>query len=347
MKTQLLTAEDFKNPHIQEDLKNLLNQGGLVVFPTETVYGIGGNACLEKAAQAIYAAKGRPSDNPLIVHLARFDQIDRYAYIDQPAVYALANAFWPGPMTLILRKKESIPDSVTGGLRTVAIRIPSHEVAHSLLASTDLPIAAPSANLSGKPSSTTFAHVLADFDGKVDAIVDGGNVPIGLESTVIDVTGAIPLILRPGAITQDMIEAILDKSVLDQSETMVNGTPKSPGMKYRHYAPKATLKVVKGKHENVVRFLKDATRNDLALIVLGPSEIIQELEGNKHLDLGTDKEAIAQHLFAALRKLDEMEIQRAYIVAIEESGVGKAIMNRVLKAANHEEIDTDQLLKQD
>jgi len=226
MKTQILTAADLRNPRIQENLKKNLNQGGLVVFPTETVYGIGGNACLEKAAQAIYAAKGRPSDNPLIVHLAHFDQIDRYAYIDQPAVNVLSDAFWPGPMTLILRKKEIIPDSVTGGLRTVAIRIPSHEVAHALLASTDLPIAAPSANLSGKPSSTTFAHVLADFDGRVDVIVDGGNVPIGLESTVIDMTGMTPLILRPGAITQDMIESVLNISILDQSETMVNGTPK-------------------------------------------------------------------------------------------------------------------------
>ncbi len=343
MKTKILNPIDLQDPNTQMMLKQALISGSLVVFPTETVYGIGGYATLDKAASSIYAAKGRPKDNPLIVHLAHFDQIEKYAYIDQPAVYTLAKAFWPGPMTLILRKKDTISTSITGGLSTVAIRIPSHPIARTLLEATDLPIAAPSANLSGKPSATTFEHVLNDFDGKVDFIINGGDATIGLESTVIDMTSEIPIILRPGSITQVMIEQTLQQLVLDQSETLINDIPKAPGMKYRHYAPAAMLHVVKGQPTNIKAYIQKQLKRDSSIAILGPSDIITLLSDGILFDLGPldDLNKIAFNLFSAFRQLDQLEIKEAYIVAIPEIGLGKAIMNRIMKAANHSVIETD------
>ena len=341
MKTQIFKAEDLYDPINQQILKTLLTNGSLVIFPTETVYGIGGYACLQKAAQSIYAAKGRPSDNPLIVHLAYFDQITDYAYIDNPVVRTLADAFWPGPMTLILRKKDTIPTSVTGGLSTVAIRIPSHPVARILLETTNLPIAAPSANLSGKPSSTTFKHVLHDFDGKVDVIIDGGDVFIGLESTVIDMTSDTPIILRPGSITQSMIEQVLKIPVLDQSELLIDNVAKAPGMKYKHYAPMATLKVIRGSNSAVIDYLLTLTKANPNIAILGPTNIISLLKTGIIIDLGSpdNLDVIAKNLFSAFRQLDQLNVKEAYIVAITEVGLGKAIMNRIMKAANHQVID--------
>ena len=341
MKTQILKAEDLNDPINQQHLKTLLTNGSLVIFPTETVYGIGGYACLQKAAQSIYAAKGRPSDNPLIVHLAYFNQITDYAYIDNPAVHTLAEAFWPGPMTLILRKKDTIPTSVTGGLSTVAIRIPSHPAARILLETTNLPIAAPSANLSGKPSSTTFKHVLHDFDGKVDVIIDGGDVFIGLESTVIDMTSDTPIILRPGSITQSMIEQVLKIPVLDQSELLIDNVAKAPGMKYKHYAPMATLQVIRGSNNAVIDYLLALTKTNPNIAVLGPTNIISLLQTGIIIDLGSpdNLDVIAKNLFSAFRQLDQLNVKEAYIVAITEIGLGKAIMNRIMKAANHQVID--------
>ncbi len=343
MKTKILNPIDLQDPNNQMMLKQALISGSLVVFPTETVYGIGGYATLDKAASSIYTAKGRPKDNPLIVHLAHFDQIEKYAYIDQPAVYTLAKAFWPGPMTLILRKKDTISTSITGGLSTVAIRIPSHPIARTLLEATDLPIAAPSANSPGKPSATTVEHVLNDFDGKVDFIINGGDATIGLESTVIDMTSEIPIILRPGSITQVMIEQTLQQLVLDQSETLINDIPKAPGMKYRHYAPAAMLHVVKGQSTNIKAYLQKQLKRDPSIAILGPSDIITLLSDGILFDLGPldDLNKIAFNLFSAFRQLDQLEIKEAYIVAIPKIGLGKAIMNRIMKAANHSVIDTD------
>ena len=341
MKTQILKSSDLNDPINQQLLKTLLTNGSLVIFPTETVYGIGGYACLEKAAQSIYAAKGSPSNNPLIVSLVSFKQIPTYAYIDNPHVNTLANAFWPGPMTLILRKKKTIPMSVTGGLSTVAIRIPSHPVARALLEITNLPIAAPSANLSGKPSSTTFEHVLHDFEGKVDIIIDGGSAFIGLESTVIDMTSDTPIILRPGSITQSMIEQVLKIPVLDQSELLIDNVAKAPGMKYKHYAPIATLKVVRGSTEAVKAYLNTQTQTNPQLAVLGPTHIISSLQTGIVIDLGPleNLDIIAKNLFSAFRQLDQLNVKEAYIVAIPEIGVGKAIMNRIMKAANYQVVD--------
>lgn len=341
--TDILSVQDLNNPSHQAKLKAILLSGGLVIFPTETVYGIGGHALDPQAAASIYAAKGRPSDNPLIVHLARFDQIADLAMIDQPYVKTLAKVFWPGPMTLVLHKKAIVPDGTTGGLATVAVRIPSHPVAQTLLRLVDVPIAAPSANLSGKPSSTSFAHVFSDFNGKVDLIIDGGDVPIGLESTVIDATGTMPVILRPGAITQSMIETVLHQSILDQSEVLIDGAPKAPGMKYKHYAPQALLEIVSGSDEAVLRFMQKAIHNEPNLGILGPTELLNEIAGGIHFDLGsrTQPETMAQHLFGALRSLDDQVITHAYFIAIPDEGVGKAIMNRIHKAANHRLIVLD------
>lgn len=337
MKTQILKYQDLDNPLIQKLLKRKLNNGGLVIFPTETVYGIGGYACHKKAAESIYAVKGRPSDNPLIVHLACFSQIEQYAYIDNPAVYVLANAFWPGPMTLVLRKKDIVPFNVTGGLSTIAIRIPSHPVARKLLELTNLPLAAPSANISGKPSSTTFSHVMSDFEGKVDIIIDGGSVPIGLESTVIDMTKDIPSILRPGSITQKMIEQVLDSSVLDESDLKIGVPPKSPGMKYKHYSPMAEMTLITGESDTVISFLEDETLKTQGLVIIGPTEIVSHLNQSMVVDLGSlsDLDTIGKNLFASFRKLDELQIKKAYIIALSEEGLGKAIMNRVIKAVNY------------
>ena len=345
MKTKILNPIDLQDLNTQQMLKQALISGSLVVFPTETVYGIGGYATLDTAAESIYTAKGRPKDNPLIVHVAHFDQIEKYAYIDHSAVYTLAKAFWPGPITLILRKKDTISTSITGGLSTVAIRIPSHPIARTLLEATGLPIAAPSANLSGKPSSTTFEHVLNDFDGIVDFIINGGDATIGLESTVIDMTTEVPIILRPGSITQVMLEQTLQQLVLDQSETLINDIPKAPGMKYRHYAPVAMLHVVKGHPTKIKTYLQKQLKQDLSIAILGPSDIITLLNDGILFDLGPrdDLNKIAFNLFSAFRQLDQLEIKKAYIIAIPETGLGKAIMNRIMKAANHSVIDTDQL----
>ncbi|MDD2592530.1 MAG: L-threonylcarbamoyladenylate synthase [Erysipelotrichaceae bacterium] len=244
-------------------------------------------------------------------------------------------------MTLILRKKDTIPISVTGGLSTVAIRIPSHPVARILLETTNLPIAAPSANISGKPSSTTFENVLHDFKGRVDVIIDGGDASISLESTVIDMTSDIPIILRPGSITQSMIEQVLKTSVLDQSEILIDNVPKAPGMKYKHYAPMATLKVIRGSNNAVKAYLLTKTKTDPKIAVLGPTNIISSLDTDIVIDLGSldNMNIIAKNLFSAFRQLDQLNIKEAYIVAIPEIGVGKAIMNRIMKAANHQVID--------
>ncbi len=347
LNTLKITAQDLNKPEIAEKLKATLLSGGLVIFPTETVYGIGGHALDPLAAAAIYAAKGRPSDNPLIVHVACFDQIDALAYREQAYIDALAQAFWPGPMTLVLRKKASVPQGTTGGLSTVAIRIPSHPVAQAVLSLVDVPIAAPSANLSGKPSSTSFSHVENDFTGKVDVLIDGGDVPIGLESTVIDATGPIPVILRPGAITQEMIEAVLHEPILDHSESLVDGAPKSPGMKYKHYAPQARLEIVSGSDEDLLIFLRQAIAIDPKVGILGPHEVLDQLEGGTHLDLGSRAhlDDMAHQLFGALRALDDQQITHAYFIAIPDQGVGKAIMNRILKAANHQVITLEETSK--
>ena len=327
-----------------EDAAEIIKKGGLVAFPTETVYGLGANALDAEASKKIYEAKGRPSDNPLIAHIASLDTLDEIVEDVSDVAKKLIDRFWPGPMTLIFKKKELVPDSTTGGLDTLAVRFPSNEIAKTLIEKSGVPIAAPSANVSGKPSPTKGEHVIEDLDGKVDMIIDGGEVGLGLESTIIDVTGE-PTILRPGFITQEMLEDVIEEVRLDQTiieKPSDDFLPKAPGMKYRHYAPKTELVIVRGSAENVAQKIKEETQNKKAAIIT----VDQHLDLYKDIDAKVvswgDKEQmdeIAHQIFDALRKVDEWGVDIIYCEAFDEEDLGLAVMNRLTKAAGYQVID--------
>ena len=350
MKTiiQKITFDKENNRAIITDAAQIIRTGGLVAFPTETVYGLGGDAFDEKAAAHIYEAKGRPSDNPLIVHISKVEDLSKVCDLVPDKAYILAEKFWPGPLTLIVRKNDRIPMSVTGGLNTVAVRLPSHEVARSLIEESGTFVAAPSANLSGRPSPTTGAHVIEDLDGRVDMIIDAGPIDIGLESTIVDLSEEIPVILRPGFVTKEMLEDAIGEVRLDpalMSGVKDNVAPKAPGMKYRHYAPKAELTVVKGNNDKVIAAMREMLHRDIQkglkvgiMISLDNKEYFEEGEviclGNS-----IDGEEIAKHLFAALREFDARNVDVIYSEAFSEEGIGQAIMNRLQKAAGHKTIN--------
>jgi L-threonylcarbamoyladenylate synthase len=336
METTIYHVNTDDVSRITKHAASVLKQGGLVVFPTETVYGIGANALDPDAASRIYNVKGRPSDNPLIVHIASKEDIGLYADISHPSIQPIINAFWPGPLTLVLPKKDCIPDAITGGLSTVAIRYPDNVIAQAIIKEAKLPICAPSANKSGTPSSTVFEHVYNDLNGLVDIIIDGGPSLVGLESTVLDLTSEIPVILRPGAITKSMMEAILQSEILASSDdTIDSGIPKAPGMKYKHYAPKGHVELLEGTHNQIRSFLTTIDLTDTGLI--GSKELIETVAGLTTYNLGsiTDINTIASNIFKALRSMDEQDISTIYIEAFEASELGIAIMNRLLKAANY------------
>jgi len=322
-----------------DDLKigaELINNGGTVVFPTETVYGLGANALNEDAVKNIFIAKGRPSDNPLIVHIDSFDKI--YNYVEEVTINAqkLASCYWPGPMTLILRKKGCIPNVVSAGLDTVGIRIPENKIARKFIEYCDLPIAAPSANLSGSPSPTTKEHVISDMMGRVDAIICGEKCEVGVESTVIDVTGEVPIILRPGGITPDMIEKVCGRVIVDKGVKGVTNTekPKSPGMKYKHYAPKADVILMEG--DNIVEKIKEAINNYKDnFIILCTEETKDNFIDYPLMCLGSKNkpEIIAQNLFEAFRECDNKGFETIILEGISEEGIGLAVMNRAYRAA--------------
>ena len=332
MKTIRATEKDI------EKAAEIIRAGGLVVFPTETVYGLGGNALDPGAAEKIYAAKGRPSDNPLIVHLSRASDADKYAYVN--GLYErLAEAFMLGPITVILPKKECIPYSVTGGLDTVAVRVPSNPLARAFIDACGLPIAAPSANISGKPSPTKAEHVIHDLDGRVDMIIDGGECDIGVESTIVRIDGDDALTLcRPGAVTYEQLCAIcthvsVDKAVtgkLDEGER-----PIAPGMKYRHYAPSCQVILLDGEHSNAVNYIKSKIGDGVG--VLCYDEDKEEFPGaSLTVSLGAcDAPASHAHaLFDALRVFDESEdIKTVYSFLPEKQGISFAVFNRLIKAA--------------
>ncbi|MBR6708523.1 MAG: threonylcarbamoyl-AMP synthase [Clostridia bacterium] len=332
------TAPD---PKILSDAADILRRGGLVVFPTETVYGLGGNATKTDAAEKIYAAKGRPSDNPLIVHVAEPE--DAEAYCETNALYyRLASAFMPGPLTLILPKKDTIPHSVTGGLDSVAIRCPAHPVAHALIAAAGIPIAAPSANLSGKPSPTCAAHVIDDLSGRVDMILDGGNCEIGLESTILKLDAPTPILLRPGGITYEQLcdvcgEVEIADAVLEQLAP--GERPLSPGMMYRHYAPTTPLTLVRGTPEAVTAFLRDKQAEGCG--VLCYAETADALAKERCIVLGhqSNPAELAHSLFTALREADRFGAPCLYAPLPEAKGVGLALCNRMLRAAAHRIIE--------
>jgi len=321
----------------------VLRRGGLVAFPTETVYGLGGDALNPKSARKIYAAKGRPSDNPLIVHIARME--DLVAVVRQVPREAalLARAFWPGPLTMILPRAERVPHETTGGLETVAVRMPSHPVARRLIAWGGGYVAAPSANISGRPSPTSAKYVIEDMDGRIDVIIDGGEGDIGLESTIVDLTVSPPQILRPGYITQDMLEAVLGQISVDQTILLADSgqAPRAPGMKYRHYAPKGELTIVSGRSEQVIAYINACSAKDRErghkVGVIGTDEAMAQYRADLVCSLGSrrDENSIARHLYGILREFDDAQVTRIYSECFETTGLGQAIMNRLLKAAGH------------
>jgi len=329
-----------------EKAGEILKKGGLVAFPTETVYGLGANALDEDAAAKIYAAKGRPSDNPLIIHIAREESLDTIVTNVSETAKKLIKAFWPGPMTLIFPKKPIVPYGITGGLETVAVRMPSHPVALAVVEAGGGYIAAPSANTSGKPSPTKAEHVWEDFEGKIEMILDGGEVEIGLESTIVDVSGDIPVILRPGYVSQQMLNEVIGQVEVDQAllKTDSKIVPKAPGMKYRHYAPNADLKIVEGAEKEVVeeinRLVEEGMKAGEKIGVIATEETKALYKGDFVKSIGSrqDELSISRHLFGILREFNELKVDRIYSEAFDTPKMGQAIMNRLMKAAGHQVI---------
>lgn len=322
----------------------LIAEGELVAFPTETVYGLGGDALDPDASRKIYAAKGRPSDNPLIVHIAEFDDMKRVAREVPEQARKLADAFWPGPLTMIVWKSDAVPEATTGGMQTVAVRMPNHPVALELIRRSGCLIAAPSANTSGRPSPTEAQHVAEDLSGKIAMILDGGPVGIGIESTIIDLTEEKPMVLRPGYITPEMLSEVLQEEVvIDPGIIAADDTrkPKAPGMKYKHYAPKAEMIIVDGAQDAVIAKINELTAAKRAegkkVAVIATDETKERYDAQVILSMGrrSDEDAIAQHLYKILRECDELEVGEIYSECFQTPRIGQAIMNRLLKAAGH------------
>lgn len=330
---------------IMQEAGELLKAGALVAFPTETVYGLGANALDEKAAAKIYAAKGRPSDNPLIVHIADMESLDLITKEIPKAAVKLAEKFWPGPLTMVFQKSDAVPYGTTGGLDTVAVRMPSHPIALEMIRYGGGYIAAPSANTSGRPSPTLAEHVAEDMDGIIPMILDGGAVGIGIESTIVDLTEEIPTILRPGFITKEMLEEVVGEVQIDKGLSADSKTPpKAPGMKYRHYAPKADLIIIEGNAEAVVKKINALTEENeakgICTGVIGTEESVQNYRKGLVKSIGTraDELTISSHLYGILREFDESDVKIIYSESFAEGAMGSAIMNRLLKAAGHKVI---------
>ena len=338
LKTELLLPSAETYTHASEILEN----GGLVAFPTETVYGLGANALDRDAVLSVFTAKGRPADNPLIVHIYKQAQLEPLC--DLPAgAQELMDAFWPGPLTILCPKKPVIPDAVTAGLPTVAVRMPSHPVARALLQACNLPVAAPSANSSGRPSPTTAAHVMEDMNTKIPLIIDGGMCDVGVESTVLDLCHGDPVVLRPGGITPGMISSVLDREVQLAGSVLrplrENEAALSPGMRYKHYAPQAVVTLVEGTEDRVIPLLKKLYRKQTAdgvrSCVLCFTEHMEVLSDCHPHDIGSsaDPSEIAHRLFDILRRLDEEGMEAVFSEVIPPEGVGLAVMNRLGRAA--------------
>ncbi|OOB77064.1 MAG: threonylcarbamoyl-AMP synthase [Epulopiscium sp. Nuni2H_MBin003] len=334
MKTIILSENDLSLAY------NIIKNGGLVVSPTETVYGLCANALDPCAVEKIFLAKGRPADNPLIVHISSIDMLDKLV-VNIPIVASkLIDAFWPGPLTLIFNASNLVPNIVRADLPTVAIRFPANPIMQKLISNTNLPLAAPSANLSSKPSPTNSKRVIEDLYGKVDAIIDGGECNVGIESTVIDLANLS--ILRPGSITKSMLNSV----AADFDYAIPNSNvPISPGMKYKHYAPAANITIVKGVEQKVIDTIiklaqKDAL-NDIKVGVLVTDELLPYFQNMHYLGLGSinNLEVVASNLFEKLRLLDDLELQQVYTIYLPNFGIGAAIMNRLIKASNHQIIE--------
>lgn len=337
METKLLSLSD-------EDILcagKIIKNGGLVAFPTETVYGLGANALDGDAVRKIFAAKGRPSDNPLIVHISRIEQWKSLVTQIPENALKLAEAFWPGPLTVILKKTSLVPKETSGNLDTVAVRMPSDETARRLIDSAGVPIAAPSANTSGKPSPTSARHVFDDMNGKIDAIIDGANCSVGVESTVITLATDIPTLLRPGGITPEMLESVLGEIKIDDavySKLKDGAKASSPGMKYKHYSPKAKVTLVKGDFEKFKEYVNSQKdENTVALVFDGEENKVSV----PSIPYGAcdNSSAQAKNIFSALRQVDKMGATKAYVRYPNRDGVGLAVYNRLIRAAAFEVIE--------
>jgi len=319
----------------------ILRRGGLVAFPTETVYGLGANALDGGAVAGIFEAKGRPPDNPLIVHVASQEVVGSLVKWVPSAARDLMEAFWPGPLTIILPAGERVPARVTAGLDTVAVRMPAHPVALGLIRAAGVPVAAPSANTSGRPSPTTAHHVLEDLDGRIDMIMDGGPAGVGVESTVLDLTAPVPLVLRPGGVTPEDLRKILGAVEVDPAVRLgfKEGRPRSPGMKYKHYAPRAPLLVVEGSREAAAAKIIELAREHrskgrrVGILAYGDSVDFSAVGEVILAGYRAKPETVAAKLYAALRRFDEMEVDLILAEGLEDRGVGMAVMNRLRKAA--------------
>lgn len=332
METKILSQEQIA------DAARIIKSGGLVVMPTETVYGLGADAFNKQAVANIFKAKGRPMDNPLIVHIGAIKDLKRIVSDIPEKALILARAFWPGPLTMVLPKAQCVPDEVSAGLDTVAVRYPSHPIAETLILLSGTLIAAPSANLSGSPSPTELKHVVDDMNGRVDAILDGGSCEVGLESTVISLVGDVPRLLRPGGVTVDEIESVIGKIELDPAvtEKLREGEKAaSPGMKYKHYAPQARVVVVKGSDEQYIRYVNSQDKKGIGAICF--DEDAEKLNV-PFFSLGPkdDQAAQAKNLFSVLRSVDEAGIALAYARCPRLDGVGLAVYNRLIRAAGFE-----------
>ena len=337
-------TEDMHSGSLKE-AADILRAGGLVAFPTETVYGLGANALDESAARRIYEAKGRPSDNPLIVHISKTEDLNVLAENIPDEAFSLAEVFWPGPLTMILKKKACVPYQTTGGLDTVAIRLPANQIARSLIAESGVYVAAPSANLSGKPSPTTAEHVKKDLNGRIDMIIDGGSATLGLESTIVDLTGESPMILRPGCITKGMLRNVInnveyDPAILSKN-TDANLIPKAPGMKYRHYAPEGDLTIFEGEINLVIQAINNKAKencdhgNSVGVIATEETKSFYQYGTIKTIGSRKEEASIAAGLYGILREFDELHMQYIYSESFADNSLGQAIMNRLLKAAGY------------
>ncbi len=375
MRIEKITEKNTDKKHIKKVFAlagDIIKKGGLVAFPTETVYGLGADALNQDAAAKIYGVKGRPSDNPLIVHVADFEGLEKIIKEIPWQAEKLAEKFWPGPLTMIMNKADIVPKTTSGGLNTVAVRMPSNKIALELIRASGGYIAAPSANTSGKPSPTRAEHVVQDLSGKIDLLIDGGDVGIGIESTIIDLTSSKPTILRPGAITQKMLCDVIGEVEIDEAliKSDSNTVPKAPGMKYRHYAPKADITVVEGKKEDVVKYINRKIEGLL-------QKFYKEEDGQQedvfedifHLNIVEDRigilcsqetidlypygyaksvghydreEEIARNLYAVLRDFDKTNVEIIFSESFYTPNMGAAIMNRLLKAAGHKIIHLEK-----
>lgn len=340
-----VVAMDAQHPD-EKTLKKageILKNGGLVAFPTETVYGLGGNALDPRASMKIYAAKGRPSDNPLIVHIAEIEKLKEITKEIPEQAWILAEKYWPGPLTMILPKADIVPKETTGGLDSVAVRFPSDKIAQALIRAAGGFVAAPSANTSGRPSPTMAEHVEEDLGDAIDMILDGGQVGIGLESTIVDFTEEIPVVLRPGYISLEMLRDTLGEVRMDRGLLLTDSSvhPKAPGMKYRHYAPKADLSIVEGTEEQVTSFINSRTREAEAagkkIGIIAADETAAGYQGGIVRSIGSrdEEETIARHLYEVLRDFDGDGVSAIYSEEFYTPRMGQAIMNRLLKAAGH------------